>query len=130
MKKILTVVYILFALMFINSGLNKLFNYIPMPDDIPNEVVEFNQHFKAIFWLTPLIAVVEILGGILFIFERTRALAAIMILPIMIGVLLTHLLMIPSGLPIAIVLLLINAFAIYQNKEKYLPLIQTSKDAI
>jgi uncharacterized membrane protein YphA (DoxX/SURF4 family) len=128
MKKVLTVVYILFALMFINSGLNKLFNYIPMPDDLPQEVIDFNNHFNAIFWLMPLIAIVEIIGGVLFLFDKTRALAAIVILPIMIGILLTHILMIPSGLPIAIVLMLINAFVIYQNKEKYLPLIQTPKD--
>lgn len=123
-KKILFVVSLLFGLMFINSGLNKFFNYMPMPDDIPAKMIKLMTAFMEISWLMPLIAVAEIVGGLLFIFNRFRALGAIIIFPVMIGILLTHIIYAPSGLPLALVLLAINLWVIYENKEKYMPMIK------
>ena len=122
-NKILFIVSLLFGLMFINSGLNKFFNYIPIPADLPENLVNAMKALMEISWLLPLIAVFEIIGGILFIFQKTRALGAIIILPINVGVFLTHLCMAPSGLPIAIVLMLINLWIIYENRAKYLPMV-------
>lgn len=122
-NKFLFIASLLFGLMFINSGLNKFFNYIPIPADLPEKLLNAMKALMEISWLLPLIAVCEITGGTLFIFPKTRALGAIIILPINIGVFLTHLLMAPSGLPIAIVLMLINVWVIFENKEKYLPMI-------
>ena len=113
---------ILFGLMFINSGLNKFFNYMPMPENMPEEAVNLMGNFMAVGWLMPLIAVVEILGGLLFMTNKYRALGAIMIFPVMVGIVLTHLVNIPSGLPIALVLLAILLWAMYENKEKYAPM--------
>ena len=85
-KKILFGVSLLFGLMFINSGLNKFFNYMPVPKDLPENMMKLMAAFMEIGWLLPLIAIVEITGGILFITNKFRALGAIMILPIIIGV--------------------------------------------
>jgi len=123
-KKIFFVLYLLVGLMFINSGLNKFFNYIPIPEDLPEKVVAMNTAMEEIGWLLPLVAIVEILGGLLFIIPRFRPLGAIIIFPIMIGILLTHITVAPSGLPMAIILLLINLWAIIENKEKFLALIK------
>ena len=123
-KKILFVVSVLFGLMFINSGLNKFFNYMPMPEDLPDKMMKLFTAFMEVGWLMPLIAVAEIVGGLLFITNKYRALGAIVIFPVMIGILLTHLINAPSGLPIALVLLAINLWVIIENREKYLPMIQ------
>ena len=123
-KKILFVVGILFGLMFINSGLNKFLNYIPVPDDLPETMVKLMGAMMEIGWLIPLVAVAEIIGGILFIIPRTRALGAIVIFPVMIGIVLTHIINAPSGLVMALVLLAINLWVIYENREKYLPMIR------
>ncbi|MEQ9167994.1 MAG: DoxX family protein [Fulvivirga sp.] len=122
-QKILFVVYLLFSLMFINAGLNKLFNYIPIPDDLPEKVQKMNAAFEEIFWLMPLVGVIEALGGILFIIPRTRALGAIMLFPIMVGIMIVHLTVAPSGLVLASVFFIVNLWAIYENKEKFMPLI-------
>src|SRR3546814_5073585 len=89
-KKIQFVVSLLFGLGYINSGLNKFFNYMPVPEDMPQEVVRVFTAFMEIGWLMPLIAVVEIVGGVLFIPGKYRALGAVVILPISVGVLLMH----------------------------------------
>ena len=123
-KKILFVVSLLFGLLFINSGLNKFFNYMPMPKDMPESMTKVMGAFMEIGWLMPLIAVVEIVGGILFITNKYRALGAIIILPVMVGILLFHIVTAPDTLPMAIILMVINLWAIFENREKYLPLVR------
>lgn len=123
-KKILTVVSILFGLLFINSGLNKFFNYMPMPEDMPENLVKLMTAFMEIGWLLPLVAVAEITGGALFMTNKYRALGAIIIFPVVIGIVLTHIVNVPSGLPLAIVLLAINLWVIVENREKYLPMVR------
>ncbi|PKP34890.1 MAG: DoxX family protein [Bacteroidetes bacterium HGW-Bacteroidetes-17] len=122
-NKIILIFSLLFGLMFINAGLNKFLNYMPVPDDLPESMLKIMGAFMTIGWLMPLVAVVEIVGGILFILPKTRALGAIVILPIMVGILLTHIVNAPSGLPIATVLFIINLWIIFENKDKYLSLI-------
>ena len=123
-KKILLGVSIIFGLMFINSGLNKFFNYMPMPKEMPENIIKVMAAFMEIGWLMPLIAVAEIVGGLLFITNKYRALGAVIIFPIMIGILLTHIINAPSGLPLALVLLAIEIWVIIENREKYMPMIK------
>lgn len=123
-KKILFVVSLLFGLMFINAGLNKFLNYMPMPKDMPESMMNLMTAFTSIGWIMPLVAVAEIVGGILFITNKFRALGAIIIFPVLIGIVLTHIVNEPSGLPIGIALLAIETWVIIENREKYLPMIR------
>lgn len=123
-NKILFVVSLLFALMFINSGLNKFFNYMPMPDPMPEDIMALFTAISSLGWLLPLLGVAEVIGGILVIIPKYRALGAIIIFPVMVGILLTHIVNVPATLPIAIVLMLINLWIIFENREKYLPIIR------
>jgi uncharacterized membrane protein len=79
--------------------------------------------FMQISWLMPLVGVIEIIGGILFIIPRYRALGSIVILPVMVGILLLNIFNAPSGLPIALVLFAINIWVIIENRAKFLPMI-------
>lgn len=123
-KKILFVVSLLFGLMFINSGLNKFFNYMPVPKDLPENMMKLMDAFMEIVWLMPLIAVAEITGGLLVITNKYRALGAIILFPVILGILLTHMINAPSGLPIALVVLAIELWIIIENREKYLPMVK------
>ncbi len=118
MKILKLVLYIIFGLMFINAGLNKFFNYMPMPELSP-EQIKFFTAFTSIIWLLPLVATIEIIGGILFIFRKTRALGAIIILPVMTGILIHHTTVDKSGVVIALVLMAINILAIVDDWDKY-----------
>ena len=122
-QKILFGICLLFGLMFINAGLNKFLNYMPMPADLPLKMVNSMKAFMEIGWLLPLVGFVEIISGLLFIMPRFRALGAIMIFPILVGILLTNIFAAPTGLPIAIILFGIDLWVIYDNREKYLPII-------
>lgn len=125
MKNAITfIICLLFGLMFINAGLNKFFNYMPVPDDIPAEALKDFGAMMEVAWLMPLIACAEIVGGILFIIPKTRALGALVIIPVMAGILLTNIMVAPSGLPIVFVLIAVLLWVIYENRAKYLPLVR------
>lgn len=123
-NKILFVLSILFGLMFINSGLNKFLNFMPMPEDMPENLTKLIAALTEIGWLLPLVGAVEIIAGLLFMIPKYRALGAIMMLPVMVGIMLTHTLTDTSGLPVALVLFAINLWVIFENREKYMPMIR------
>ncbi len=122
--KILFVLSLLFGLMMINAGLNKFFNYMPPPADMPDKMVRVWNAFTEIGWIMPLVGVIEIIGGLLFIFPKTRALGAIVIFPITIGILLTNTLTEPSGAPIALIMLAVNIVVLVEYRDKYLALVR------
>lgn len=123
-NKILFVLCLLAGLMFMNAGLDKFFHYMPMPKDMPEKMVKAGMAFMEIGWLLPLVGAAEVLGGLLLIVPRTRALGAIVIVPVLIGILLTNISMAPSGLPIVLVLIAIITWVMIDNREKYLPMIR------
>src|SRR5688500_7226778 len=100
--KILFIVCLLVGLLFVNAGLNKLFNYLPAPDNMPEAQVNMFMAMIQIGWLMPLIAVVEIVGGILFIIPRFRALGAVVLCPVLFGIMILHFTVVPEGIPMAL----------------------------
>ncbi|GBF22330.1 MULTISPECIES: DoxX family protein [Arenibacter] len=122
-NKILTGLSILFALMMVNSGLNKFFNYMPMPV-MSEEMMQIMGGFLTIKWILPLVAVVEIIAGAFMAMPKTRALGVIMIFPVMVGILVHHLVHDISGIGIALLLFGINTWAIIANWNKYVPILK------
>lgn len=98
---------------------------MPMPEDLPDNTIKLMGAFMAISWLMPLVAVAEIIGGILFITNKFRALGAIIIFPVLVGIVLTHAIDLPSGLPLALILLAVELWVIIENREKYLPMLKS-----
>ncbi|WP_066225092.1 DoxX family membrane protein [Formosa haliotis] len=122
-NKILTVLCILFGLMMINSGLNKFFNYMPMPE-MSEEMMQIMGAFMTIKWIFPLVAIIEIIGGTLIAIPKTRALGALVILPVMVGIFVHHLVLDISGIGIGFILLAINIWVIVANWNKYAPILK------
>ena len=123
MKIVKTILSVLFGLMFINAGVDKFYHYMPMPK-MPVEMLKINEALGTIVWLIPLVGVIEILGGLLFIFPKTRALGAIVILPVIVGIIVHNAVYMPSGLAIAGPFLIINIWMIQDNWNKYKPMFQ------
>lgn len=122
MKIVKLILCTLFGLMFMNAGLDKFLHYMPMPPIEP-EMQKVNEAFGTIVWLMPLIGAMELIGGLLFIIPKTRALGAIVILPVMVGIVIHNAVYMPEGLAIAGILFLINIWMIIDNREKYKNLI-------
>lgn len=112
-----------FSLVMINAGLNKFFCYLPMPP-MPEGAEKLIEAFIESRWLLPLIASVELIGGILFIIPRTRALGAITLFPVVVGIFLFNLALVPDNIVVSAVLLLVNLIIIYEKRAKYMPMLQ------
>lgn len=120
MKIVKFILCLLFGIMFINAGLDKFFHYNPTPQ-LTEAQMKIYAAFGEIGWLLPLVGAVEVIGGLLFIFPKTRALGAIIILPVLVGILIHNVYRAPSsvGITISAVLFLINIWIIVDNREKY-----------
>jgi uncharacterized membrane protein YphA (DoxX/SURF4 family) len=123
-RTILFVLCLLTGLFFMNAGLNKFLNYMPAPKDMPDKMLKMGMAFAEIGWLMPLVGTMEIVGGLLLIIPRTRALGAIVIVPILTGIVLANFSVAPSALPIAFALVAILLWVIIENREKYLPMVK------
>jgi uncharacterized membrane protein YphA (DoxX/SURF4 family) len=124
MKRIiLFILCLLVGLMFINAGLNKFFNYMPPPKEMPENVMKMFGAFMQIGWLMPLIAIAEILGGLLLIFPKTRALGVLVIFPVMVGILVSHFTVAPEGLLIPAIMAVILIWVIFEERRKFVTLI-------
>lgn len=118
MKTIKFIVCLLFGLLFVFAGLTKFVHFRNEPDMTP-EIQKVMEAFITIKWLMPLAGIIEITGGILFAVPRTRALGAIVILPVLTGIVLHNIVFMPSGLPVAGILLLAEIWIIIDNRHKY-----------
>lgn len=94
-----------------------------MPEKLPDKMLKAMAAFMEIGWLFPLVGLAEILGGLLIIIPKTRALGALIILPVMVGITLTNIVQDSSGLPMVIALWAILIWIMVENRRKYLPLI-------
>ena len=122
--KVLFVISLLFGLLFINAGLDKFLHYMPMPKDMPEKMLKVFGAFTEIGRLMPLVGIAELVGGLLIILPKTRALGALIIFPVLVGIFLTNIVQDKTGLPIVLILTVILAWIVYENREKYLPLVR------
>ena len=75
--------------------------------------------FAEVSWLMPRIGVVEIIVGALFIFLKTRALGAIVILPAMVGIVIHNFVKMPEAIATALVFAGVNLWILIDNRKKY-----------
>lgn len=123
-NKIFNIVSALFGLLLINGGLNKFFNYMPIPENLPEPLIKDSMALMEISWLMPLIATAELTGGLLILFPRTRAMGVLIVIPVMVGVLLTHLTVAPDGILMALVIWAIIGGIIWENRNKLQQLVR------
>jgi putative oxidoreductase len=107
----------LLGLVFVVFGLNYFFHFIPQPPPPAGDVATYTGVLFSTKYLL-VVKVLEIAIGILLLIKPTRALALLLIAPIVVNILLFELL-IAHKPDIGVVLMLLTAFAIYQHREKY-----------
>jgi putative oxidoreductase len=93
----------LLGLIFLVFGLNGFFHFLPMSP--PPSGTAAAQFFGALYVSNYLVVifVIQIVGAILLLLNRYVPLALTLLASIIVNVLLFHLLMAPSGLPLAII---------------------------
>ena len=87
---IIKAVYVALALIMVVFGMNKFFNFIPV--EPPSDPIA-QQFLGAMFtsYLYIVVAIAEIVGGILLLLPKTRFLGWLVLLPILFNIVMFHL---------------------------------------
>ena len=121
-KRISQIIPFALALPMIGAGFNKLSGFIfPLPE----ELAAVLSNLGTTKWLLLLVGAAEVIGGILLLAPKFRALGAIVVFPISVGILLAHVFDLPSNqILVGIIVFGLNVYIINENKDKYLPMIK------
>ena len=70
------------------------------------------------------VAIVEIVTGLMLLFNRLQPLALVLLFPVLLNAFLFHLFLDPSGIAGAFVAMAMNHFLFFANKESYKPILK------
>ncbi|GAA3636804.1 DoxX family protein [Flavivirga jejuensis] len=116
-SKVFMVVRLLLGVFVLFFGLNKFFLFMEMGPMSP----EAGAYFGALssVKLITLIAIIEIVAGLAFIFNKFGALLALILMSISVNAVLFHATLEPGSIAGALILLILNIIVLYGYKDKY-----------
>jgi putative oxidoreductase len=82
----------------------------------------FGEGLEASVYIMPTVKAIELICAIAFLSGRFVPLAAVVIFPIVVNILLIHVFIAPEGLVIGAALMLANLFVVYYHRECYKPM--------
>ena len=115
-SKLTMVLRLLLGLILLVFGANKFFGFIPM--EAPPEG-SFMASLIATGYMIPLIAITEIVAGVLLLINKWTGLALILAATISVNIVLFHLALDPAGIAAAALVAALNAVLIYANWKKF-----------
>ena len=118
MKILKLVSRILLGLMVLVFGLNKFLHFIPMPPH-PGAAGEFMVALAQSGYIFPIVAIVEIATGILLLLNKFKALALVILFPVMLNAFLFHAFLDLPGIGAAAFAIIINVFLMFGEKKSY-----------
>ena len=122
--KIATIIArILLGLIFVVFGSNIFLHFIPMPPPPPTLVGDFS---KALFLSHYLhvVALFQIVGGLILLIGRFVPLGLVLLAPVIVNIDLVHILMDPSGLPMAALVSILAIFLVWRYRHAFAGLLQ------
>ena len=127
MKKAQLIVRILLGLMVLIFGLNKFLQFMPTPP-MPEPAGEFMGALVASGYLMVLVALVEIVTGIMLLIDKYQPLALVILFPVLLNAFLFHLFLAPAGIGGALMATAMNIFLFFANIDSYRALLQAKQD--
>lgn len=121
MKIAVFIIRSLMGLLLVFASATYLFKLIT-PPPAEGAMKIFGDGLEASVYIMPTIKVIELICGIAFLTGRFVPLAAVVIFPIVVNILLTHAFLAPEGLPICAFLMFANLFIAFYHREIYNPL--------
>jgi putative oxidoreductase len=122
MRTAILVARILLGLMFVVFGFNFFFHYIPQPPP-PPAAGAFAGAMFATGYIFHLLKVLEILSGFALLFGFCVPLALTVLAPIIVNILFFHAFLAPSGLPLPLVILVLELFLAWAYRDAFAPML-------
>ena len=119
-NKILFISSLLLGLMYTIFGLNHFFKFIPIPSPDPDSVASTFMFAMLTTGFLALVKILEIIGGFLIIYTKTRRLGLLILTPISINVILYSTMITGGSLlqPIVLLILFLNGYLIFEDRKK------------
>ena len=112
---------ILTGLVFVVFGAMK---FLTQSTTFPGKAGAFFAGMLASGYFIPLLAISEVVVGLMLLFNFLPSLAAVMLVPISLNIFFLDIILRPAGWIVGIFPLLFNAYLIYFNFEKYKPMLK------
>lgn len=121
MKKVTIIARILLGLIFFGSGLSFFFT---TPPPMQGPIADFFTGMAATGYFFYLLKGTEVACGLLLLIGRFIPLVLVVLAPIILNIFLVHAFMMPSGLPLAVVVGILETYLAFFSKE-YSPTIKS-----
>ena len=118
MNKAKLIVRILLGLMLVIFGLNKFLLFMPIPS-MPELAGEFMGALVKSGYIMVIVAIVEIVSGILLLVNKYQPLVLVVLFPVLLNAFLFHLFLDLGGIGGAAFAIAMNIFLFVANKESY-----------
>jgi hypothetical protein len=119
-----TVVRILMGLPLVVFGLNGFFNFIPPPrTPLPEGAAAFAAALAMTGYMMQLIGATQLIVGLLLVLNRFVPLAVALFAPFIVNSIAFHLRLEHSGLPMAAVFLVLEAYLAWAYRNAYRPML-------
>ena len=118
MKIATIIIRSLLGLLLLFASISYFLHLFPEPPLAGNMKI-FNDGMKASGYLLPLVKTVELLCGLSFITGKFNKLMFILLMPISVNIICTHIFLAPEGIPVAAFVFLGNIFLLYTKWDSY-----------
>jgi uncharacterized membrane protein YphA (DoxX/SURF4 family) len=116
-------VRLLLGLMFLVFGLNGFLNFIPQPEDMPQEILNVMGAMMQAGYLT-VVAGVEVIVAVMLLTNRFVPLALALLAPIVVGILTFHIAMAPATIGPGIVVLAMELYLAWAYRAAFRPMLK------
>ena len=107
----------IFAFSLLFFGGNKIFQFV-LPPPAPQEAWVYWDALNSSKTMT-LVAFVEIIAGLSLLFSKYIALTMLVLMSVSVNAVLYHLTLDLKGIPMALVLIVLNSYMLYENRHAY-----------
>ena len=114
---------ILLGLIFFVFGLNGFLHFMPPPKSMPEGAGALFMAFVKSGYLLPLISGTQVLAGALLLVNRFVPLALALLAPEIVNIILFHIYLAPSGLPMAILVLVLELWLAWSYRRAFRPML-------
>lgn len=118
MKIVTIIIRSLIGLLLLFASVSYFLHLFPEPP-LTGNMKTFNEGIKASRYLMPLVKTIELTCGLSFIIGKFNKITFLLLMPISVNIICTHLFLAPEGIPVASFLFLGNIFLIYTKWDSY-----------
>jgi putative oxidoreductase len=123
MKVATIIARVLLGLMFVVFGSNIFFHFIPMPPPKPSLATDFSKALMESRYMY-VIGFLQVAGGLLLLIGRYVPLGLTLLCPVIVNILLFHIFLDPTGLPMAIIVSVLALFLLWRYRSHFAGLVR------